>query len=232
MRLNFKQLALLGAHAVRGMAKLVDLTPARLDFLTVLRHGPLCQRDLAAKLCVSEPVISRMVRALMKLGLVRRVIPTADKRYRLVSLTSFGRYQYVRLTDCEWFLHEDACFGAQTLGESQWHCDWEVPLRKLGLGFLLQLFQHDYGGDWPCQTPWAAIRRHLRSGAYQDRLVGDPTFDDDWPWTVLDAQPPLHHGVVGDPLSDAYAAVWNVPPESYWRHEAIALEGGDLHLAA
>ena len=80
MRLNFKRLALLGAHAARGVAKLARLTSARLDLLTLLVHEPLCQRDLAARLCVSEGVVSRLVAALMELGFVQRHIPAADKR--------------------------------------------------------------------------------------------------------------------------------------------------------
>ena len=97
MRLNHKRLALLGAHVARGVARLVHLTPARLDFVALLVRGPLCQRALAAQLCVSESVISRMVRALMALGFVQRKIPVADKRFRVVSLTTFGRKQYLCL---------------------------------------------------------------------------------------------------------------------------------------
>ena len=160
MRLNFKRLGLLGARAVRSVAKLVALTPARLDFVTVLMHGPLCQRDIAARLCVTEAVVSRMVRALMRLGLVQRVIPNADRRFRVVSLTAFGRYEYTRLTDCEWHMDSDARYDAQTLGEAQWRCDWEATLDTLGLGFLGTLFQYDYEGAWPIETPFGAIRRH------------------------------------------------------------------------
>lgn len=227
MRLNFKRLALLAGHAARGVAKLVELTPARLDFVTVLRHGPLCQRDIAARLCVSEAVISRMVRALMCLGIVRRVIPSADRRFRVVSLTSFGRYQYMELTECEWLMPEDALFDSQSLGERQWDCDWQAPLRELGLGFLGRIFQHDRDGAWPRPTPWAALRRHHRQGAYRDPILSVSTFDEVWPWTVCDKAPPFRDGVLGDPLSDAYAARWKKPPDSQWRAGAILLEAPD-----
>lgn len=223
MRLNFKRLALLGGHAARGVAKLVGLTPARLDFVTVLRNGPLCQRDIAARLCVSEAVVSRMVRALMQLGLVRRVIPTADRRFRVVSLTSFGRYQYDDLTECEWLMHDEARFDSQSLGESRWHYDWKCPLRELGLAFLGGNFAHDEDGAWPRNTPWAAFRRHHRQGVYREPIDGDSRFDDNWAWTVRDVEPPLCSGVLADPLSDDFAARWKKPTGSPWRSDAIIL---------
>lgn len=215
MRLNFKRLGLLGSRAVRSEARRVDLTPSRLDFVTVLMHGPLCQRDIAARLCVTEPVVSRMVHALMERGFVVRVIPAADRRFRLVSLTDFGRFEYHRLTDCEWLLDPDARFGAQTLGEAHWYGDWEKALDTMGLGFLGAIFQFDYVGAWPVDTPFAGIRTH-RNASYGDLLLGDYTFDEGWPWTVRVRPPPLQAGVRRDPLSDRYQAAWRLPRGSYF----------------
>lgn len=200
---------------MRGVARLVALTPSRLDFVTVLMHGALCQRDIAARLCVTEAVISRMVRGLMKLGFVTRVIPEADKRFRIVSLTDFGRFEYARLTECEWLMDPDARFDAQSLGEAHWHGDWQVALDRMGFGFLGAIFQFDQDGAWKVDTPFAAIRRQ-RNRAYEDPILGNFTFDADWPWTVRDLPPPLHAGVFGDPLSDMYDLAWKPPKGSYF----------------
>lgn len=216
MRMNFKRLALLGGHAARGIAKLVGLTSARLDFIALLVRGPLCQRDIADKLCVSQPVVSRMVRALMRDGFVKREVPNADRRYRMVSLTAFGRDEYVSLTDCEWFLPDDARVDVQGIGEALWSGHWEKGLEKMRLGLLSQIFEQDYTEELPAEPPFAAIRVHYRRGHYKEPLgAHDQDADVEWAWSVQAAAPRLSSGLARDALSDAYAAAWR-PPRTAW----------------
>ena len=209
MRLNFKRLGLLGSRYARAVAKLVALTPARLDFVTLLMSGHLCQRDIAAKLCVSESVVSKMVRGLMRIGMVTREVPAADKRFRVVSLTEYGRAQYATLTHCEWFMDPDVRHDAQSLGEEMWSESWRQTLEELKLGHLLSIFRFDYAGAQAPEPPYAAIRRHRhqRKRAYADPLceLGEWFFDPSWPATVRELRPPVARGMVPDPLSMALA---------------------------
>jgi DNA-binding MarR family transcriptional regulator len=68
------------------------LTAARFDMLfSIWRHPHgLFQRALRGQLGVSAPTISRMLRSLEQLGLVRRTRSTADRRQLHVSLTAEG----------------------------------------------------------------------------------------------------------------------------------------------
>ncbi len=211
MRLNFKRLALLGAHAARGVAKLVRLTPARLDLVTLLMHGPLCQRDLAAQLCVSEGVVSRLVRALVALGFVQRQIPAADRRYRIVTLTRFGRHEYEQLTEAEWLMEPNARFDVQALGEATWLGDWGTAAERMNIGFLQLLAQDDLTDEPELAPPYAAFRLQLRHGAYRDALA-DNTREESSPWSIEFRKPPTSHGLLADAFSDAMMAAWRPPP--------------------
>lgn len=208
MRLNFKRLGLVGSRFARAMARLAGLTPARLDMLTLLMKGELCQRDLAAALCVTEPVISKMVRGMMKHGLVRREIPTADRRFRVVSVTTRGRETYASLTHRDWFMGTECRYDAQTLGECMWMATWEVSLRETRQDDLLRVFRFDFEGEQPPEPPYAAIRRHQLQGAFADPERGLEDFDMDWPRSVRERPPPVAHGRIDDPLSLAYAALF------------------------
>jgi DNA-binding MarR family transcriptional regulator len=84
---TFKRLALLAGRGARAMAALVHLTPQRFDLILHLRNGPLIQRDLASELGVVRSVVSKMVTALEKLGIVERRGVIGDRRLRLVTLT-------------------------------------------------------------------------------------------------------------------------------------------------
>lgn len=216
MRLNFKMLGLLGAHVARGIAKLAGLTPSRLDFVTALVHGPLCQRDIAAKLCVHESVVSRMVRALMKKGLVGREIPRADRRYRVVYLTVLGWDEYMSMTECEWFLRDDARYGVQAVGESLWRGHWDAPLEKMGLGALTVMERDDFTDAVPVVPPYAGIRRHLRKKLYRDPFDSRTAdVEAEWAWNVSDPQPPMAQGIDADPLTTACAAQWRPRPDDH-----------------
>ncbi len=52
MRLNFKRLGLLGAHLARTLTRLADLTPARVDVMTLLQEQARIQLEIAAILSV------------------------------------------------------------------------------------------------------------------------------------------------------------------------------------
>src|SRR3989442_7513805 len=57
---------------VRRLILRYGLTPARFDLMFTLLHGARHQTELAQILGVSAPVISRMLRSLVDLGLVKR----------------------------------------------------------------------------------------------------------------------------------------------------------------
>ena len=211
MRMNCKRLALLGGHVARGVAQIVDLTTARLDLVALLLHGALCQRELATKLCVSEGVVSRLVHALMKLGYVTRVIPAADRRFRVVSLTKFARAEYARLLNGDW-LTTTGRYDVQGLGEARWRADWELPLEKMGLALLAGISRDDYALQEPAEPPFDGIRENHHVGTYVDPTTGkDTSVDAEWPWLVYYPKPPMHEGAFRDPASEACVRAWTPP---------------------
>jgi MarR family 2-MHQ and catechol resistance regulon transcriptional repressor len=68
-----------------------DLTISQFGVLEALFHkGPLCQRDLAAKILKSTGNITMVIDNLEKRHLVRRERSTEDRRYLTVHLTGTG----------------------------------------------------------------------------------------------------------------------------------------------
>jgi MarR family 2-MHQ and catechol resistance regulon transcriptional repressor len=68
-----------------------DLTISQFGVLEALLHkGPLCQRDIAAKILKSTGNITMVIDNLEKRGLVRRERDSADRRYLTVHLTDAG----------------------------------------------------------------------------------------------------------------------------------------------
>src|SRR4051794_22640586 len=64
-----------------------NLTISQFGVLEALFHkGPLCQRDIAAKILKSTGNITLVIDNLEKRGLVRRVRDTEDRRYLTVHL--------------------------------------------------------------------------------------------------------------------------------------------------
>lgn len=131
MRLNFKRLHLLCGKASRACAALVEITPARLDLMTTLLRHERSQTEIAQVLCVADSVVSRMVRALLELGLVQRRIPSEDRRLRLVSLTRRGLQQIEPVLYDP--IPEDGTRGATCVGEHAWLLYWKKPLARMGL---------------------------------------------------------------------------------------------------
>jgi DNA-binding MarR family transcriptional regulator len=78
----------------------LGLTAARFDMLTAIGRFPLgpFQRDLRRMLGVTAPTISRMLRSLEELGLVRRRRSDADRRLLHVTLTQSGLDRLRRAT--------------------------------------------------------------------------------------------------------------------------------------
>lgn len=67
------------------------LTISQFGVLEALHHkGPLCQKDIAAKILKSTGNITLVIDNLEKLGLVRRVRDSEDRRYLTVHLTETG----------------------------------------------------------------------------------------------------------------------------------------------
>lgn len=68
-----------------------DLTISQFGVLEALHHkGPLCQRDIAAKILKSTGNITLVIDNLEKRTLVRRVRDTGDRRYLTIHLTDEG----------------------------------------------------------------------------------------------------------------------------------------------
>jgi MarR family transcriptional regulator, 2-MHQ and catechol-resistance regulon repressor len=80
-----------------------ELTISQFGVLEALLHkGPLCQRDIAAKILKSTGNITMVIDNLEKRGLVRRERDSADRRYLTVHLTDAGSALIARVfTDVE-----------------------------------------------------------------------------------------------------------------------------------
>lgn len=74
------------------------LTPSQFGTLeTLLHRGPLCQKDIAAKLLVSGGNITMVIDNLEKRRLVERRRSRDDRRYITVTLTAAGRHLISRV---------------------------------------------------------------------------------------------------------------------------------------
>jgi DNA-binding MarR family transcriptional regulator len=78
-------------RVTRPLFQELRITPARFDMMRTLERGERFQTDLLRVLGVSAMTVSRMVRALERLGLVVRRTPYFDRRRRIVELTDEGR---------------------------------------------------------------------------------------------------------------------------------------------
>jgi MarR family 2-MHQ and catechol resistance regulon transcriptional repressor len=74
------------------------LTLSQFGVLEALYHkGPLCQRDIAAKILKSTGNITMVIDNLEKSGLVQRVRDNEDRRFLTVHLTEQGRALIARV---------------------------------------------------------------------------------------------------------------------------------------
>ena len=77
------------------------LTHASLPVLVVLMPGPLSQREIAAKMHVTEQTIGRILRGLQDLGYITREPHADDRRRRVVTITESGRLVLADLDDAQ-----------------------------------------------------------------------------------------------------------------------------------
>jgi MarR family 2-MHQ and catechol resistance regulon transcriptional repressor len=77
---------------LNAVARRYDLSPGQFAALEVLQHvGPLCQKELGARLFSTEGNVTQIVDNLEKRELVQRVRNPDDRRYITVHLTPGGR---------------------------------------------------------------------------------------------------------------------------------------------
>jgi DNA-binding MarR family transcriptional regulator len=91
---EMKHAHLAAERFAREEAERVGLTPSRIDMLRAIMTSDsgfgMLQSTLRQRLCVSAPVVSIMVRALEKLGFVKRERAFTDRRTFQISLTERG----------------------------------------------------------------------------------------------------------------------------------------------
>ena len=88
---SFKRMYWSSMRFARDWAKEYGLTPARIDMLILIdHHNGVLQRDIHEILDVVEPVVSRMLKSLEKLGYIARSFSEDDGRMKWVRLTGRG----------------------------------------------------------------------------------------------------------------------------------------------
>ncbi|MFO0671151.1 MAG: MarR family transcriptional regulator [Polyangiaceae bacterium] len=98
---TLKRFVLIAGRCARKLAEFAGLTPARLDLLLQLRDGPRWQSELVLDMCVHPSVVSRMLKALEALDLVRRFKDEANRRQRIVWLTDRALIAFQHLWEAE-----------------------------------------------------------------------------------------------------------------------------------
>lgn len=144
---HMKQAHLSALRVSRKTTLPIGLTPARLDMLRAIleRCGQVLQLKLKHLLGVSNPVISIMVRALERLGLVTRDKCRTDRRTFVVSLTKAARYALRRVF---FELHTEgfeALTFASAFGNEWLHVTSDLcsPLARFREAFGIGLTHHD-----------------------------------------------------------------------------------------
>ena len=89
----FKRVHLAGNRNALKLLLAFKVTPARFDLMRILygNNFSMSQRWLRGQLGVARATISRMLKALEKLGLVERKIDEWDRRTKRVTLTYLAR---------------------------------------------------------------------------------------------------------------------------------------------
>ena len=102
-----------------GLFAEANLSTSQFGVLEALLHlGPLCQKDLAAKLLKSDGNLTMVVGNLEKRGLVTRKRDAADKRLLVVQLTVAGR-KLIRALFPRHAANVAAAFAALTPAEQE-----------------------------------------------------------------------------------------------------------------
>ena len=139
----------------------MGLTAARFDLLFAVKEyrGAIEQCRLRRLLGVSRTTVSRMLTSLEELGLVTREVCEADRRTRIVKLTTRGRWRIAiahrELVRSGWVqLAIDSALGAEGQRYA-WYdaaaCDEATEL----LEELLRAFRKAYGDQAALCYPWA-----------------------------------------------------------------------------
>jgi DNA-binding MarR family transcriptional regulator len=143
----------------------LGLTPARFDMLYALfgqSSGSrifMRQSRLCRVLGVTRPTVSRMVRSLEELGLVRRSRSETDRRQLEVRLTPHGRsrirFAHKLLTRSGWAkLAVDTALGADSHKTHRW-CDEGYCLEEMDtLDGLLGRIRRAFGDVGTLDYPW------------------------------------------------------------------------------
>lgn len=135
-----KRLVLLAGRCARQIAKAGLLTPARADLLAAIEKKPLSQSALVLELGVCHSVVSRLVKALVGLGLAVREKRAEDRRVSYVTITALGieslakvRLSFYRVLRMRPHLRPHrtvpSCETVQLAAELALFDDWE-PLAK------------------------------------------------------------------------------------------------------
>jgi DNA-binding MarR family transcriptional regulator len=160
----------------RSILAALGLTAARFDLLYAITksNDRMIQSALRKVLGVSRATVSRMLSSLEELGLVRRTIPPADRRQKLVELTTKGRlriaFAHRHLTRSGWAqLAVDSALGGED-SECRW-CDEAECVGATGsLELLLQRIRHAFNDQATLDYPW---------GPNEDAITWWDYYDDD-----------------------------------------------------
>ena len=126
---TFKRMVLLAGRCARAFADVIGLTPARCDLMLAIEDNEMTQNELAATLSVTPPVVSRMVKALVTLGLVVKRKNDRDRRFNFIALTKRGKYALLGLYDD--IIPDD--IHVQFAGEDRSLGYWEQDLAAAGV---------------------------------------------------------------------------------------------------
>jgi DNA-binding MarR family transcriptional regulator len=169
----------------RRVLAALGLTAARFDLLYAVkeqRHG-MFQSALRKVLGVSRATVSRMLASLEELGLVRRTVPSQDRRQKLVELTTKGA---LRIT-----------FAHRHLTRSGWV---QLAIDSALAGKYVEYRWCDEAASLKVNASLHVMLDHLRQGFYDFATLDYPSepeelitwfdyYDDDaldmWPETVF-----------------------------------------------
>lgn len=167
----------------RAFVAEVGLTPARLDLLRALVAADpetgMLQSTLRRRLCVSAPVVSRMVRALEALGFVERTRCPRDRRQVWINLSPLGAHSL----------------------RTVYHRTTVEPFLELALQAAFAKEPAKARGGW-----WTTIHRlEQRIGEFRQEFgVGSHN-----PWAMHEDDDPFYHAdVAGNPNRIDYVPIW------------------------
>ena len=171
---EMKRAHLASVRLTRDLCAQVGLTPARLDMVRTIfeNSNRLLQSALPARLGVSKAVVSIMVRALERLGFVRRVRPLDDRRTFVLEVLARGRIALRRI------FYETVT----------------IPLRNMA--YASAFFPASPAAN--CSPTTYELERKLH--AFR-RAFDRPSATDPNPWTISEDDPWFYYGAYTDNLT-------------------------------